>query len=105
MKYLVASFLVVFCSLTFAAKKYTTDRDGVYIKNFKCESSSISGNLVNKSSLRVWNLYINIFDSDGDPIDKILIPNAGADPNSGNSFYKAYATDCSNLYSIKFTTK
>ncbi|MDA9096942.1 hypothetical protein N9J50_01265 [Methylophilaceae bacterium] len=103
MKYLIACIMVLFCSLSFAADKYLTDVPGVYIKNFKCKDNYMSGNLVNKSDKYIGNIYLNLFDEDGDPINRINISGAYATANSGRAFSQRFS--CSTLYKIGFSTR
>lgn len=58
-------------SAAFAEDRYETNVSDVYIKNFQCTNGNATFNLVNKTDKYVLNVYLNIFDAAGDPIDKL----------------------------------
>jgi hypothetical protein len=94
--------LLFFSVLAFSEDKYNTNNPEVFIKNFNCSGGKASFNVVNKSNRKIYFVYLNNFDNDGDPINKIYI-SGSIDPNSGKED-SAY-TDCSKLKRIGFSVQ
>lgn len=84
------------------AETLQTNVPGVTVKNFQCANSRVTFNLVNKSDKILYTLYINIFDSENDPIDKIFIGLDSLASNSGKEYSKNYV-QCNKLSRIGIT--
>lgn len=80
-----------------------TDMPGVVLKNFQCASNSASFNVVNKSDKTISYLYVNIFDSANDPVDRIYVF-FGSLPGGSGTEYKG-KMDCSKLARIGITVQ
>ena len=65
----IAFLLFLFSSHAWA-QTYTTNIDGVILKNVVCGGGWITLNVSNKTNRQIrGRLLVTIFDSDGDPID------------------------------------
>jgi len=100
MKKIALIILLAFSSLAFSEDKFVTNFPDVFIKNFSCSSGKATFNVVNKSNRFITNVYLNVFDNDGDPVNKIRI-SGGVSPNSGKEDFQWL--DCSKLSRIGFS--
>jgi len=86
--------LVMAVLKTYTIEKIPTNISGAYAKNFKCIShsseighwSTITFNLVNKSSKSIRQPYLVVYDKDMDPIDEKFLGNMTIVVNSGKAF-------------------
>ncbi len=93
--------LALISTMSYSADIYQTNTPNVYIKNFSCSGVKLSFNVVNKSASHVSVLYLNVFDEDGDPIDKKMI-SRNISSNSGKADTSYY--DCNKLQRVGFST-
>lgn len=100
MKNITLIILLAFSSLAFSQDKFDTNFPDVYVKNFSCSAGKATFNVVNKSNKYINSVYINLFDNDGDPVDKKFI-SGGISPNSGKADFQLL--DCSKLSRIGFS--
>jgi uncharacterized protein YxeA len=100
MQKIVLILLLLVSTSAFSAERFDTNLPNVYVKNFSCSGSRATFNVVNKSNSWVTSVYINVFDADGDPIDKTEI-SSYIGPNSGKADSKIL--DCSKLSRIGFS--
>ena len=98
-------FTLLFSPGIFAEEvRYETNVPDVYIKNFQCANGTVTFNLVNKTDKYVLNVYLNIFDATGDPIDKLENQYAkGVAPQSGKSML-IYA-NCKKIDKFGFSVR
>lgn len=91
-------------SAAFAEDRYETNVSDVYIKNFQCTNGNATFNLVNKTDKYVLNVYLNIFDAAGDPIDKLENKYAeGIAPQSGKAMW--IVTNCKKINKFGFSVR
>ena len=96
--------LFLLSSIAFAEEIYETNVPDVYIKNFQCTNGSVTFNLVNKTDKHVLNVYLNIFDKAGDPIDKLENKYAESiAPQSGKSMW--INTNCKKINKFGFSVR
>lgn len=94
--------LLAFSIKVFAEGNFATNSPEVFVKNFTCSGGKATFNIVNKSSKSIDFVYVNIFDADGDPIDKKTITSY-VEKNSGKADYANL--DCNKLQRIGFSVK
>jgi len=96
---------LLFTSGIFAeVDKYETNVPDVYIKNFQCTNENVTFNLVNKTDKYVLNVYLNIFDGTGDPIDKLENKYAESiAPQSGKSMW--IPASCKKIKKFGFSVR
>lgn len=100
MKKITPIILLAFSSLAFSEDKFVTNFPDVFIKNFSCSSGRATFNVVNKSNFYILDVYVNVFDKDGDPINKVRI-SGGVAANSGKEDF--HFLDCNKLSRIGFS--
>ena len=103
MNKLVLILVFLLTPLVSLAETLQTNVPGVTVKNFQCAGGNVTFNVVNKSSRTIGSLYINIFDSENDPIDKIWVYLDSLSANSG----KEYSTkvNCNKLTRVGITVQ
>ncbi len=96
--------LLFFSSAISAEDRYETNVPDVYIKNFQCTNENVTFNVVNKTDKYVLNVYLNIFDETGDPIDKLENKYAESiAPQSGKSMW--IPTSCKKIKKFGFSVR
>ena len=100
MKKLLAVLALLALSTVSYAQDFSTNVNGITIKNVTCMAGMISFSLVNKSDKKVFGVTVHVYDSAGDPIDNQL-GMALAEPNTGAS--SSILTRSCNYSSLRFT--
>ena len=100
MNKIVLIALLIFSTTAFSEDKYATNDPEVFIKNFICSGGKTTFNVVNKSQRYVYRVNLNLFDKDGDPINKIAIA-YGIDKASGREF--SISLQCEKIQRIGFS--
>lgn len=104
MKKIFLLSLLLLSSLAVAEDRYETNVPDVYIKNFQCTNGNATFNLVNKTDKYVLNVYLNIFDEAGDPIDKLENKYAESiTPQSGKAMW--ISTNCQKIKKFGFSVR
>ena len=98
---LIAVFLLT--PLLSFAETLQTNVPGVTVKNLQCSGGYVTFNVVNKSNRTIGYLYINIFDSENDPIDKIGVNLLGLESNSGKQY--SQMANCNKLTRVGLTVQ
>jgi hypothetical protein len=101
MNKLILILVFLLTPLVSLAETLQTNVPGVTVKNFQCSGGNVTFNVVNKSSRTLGSLYINIFDSENDPIDKIWVDLGYLTANSGKEYSKS--VNCSKLTRVGIT--
>ena len=101
MKKLILVVVFLLTPLVSLAETLQTNVPGVIVKNFQCSSNKVTFNLVNKSDKLLMSLYINIFDNENAPIDKISVDIGYLAANSGKEYSKS--VNCSKLTRVGIT--
>lgn len=98
-------FSITFALLVFSshasAQTYSTNVDGVILKNVKCTGNFISLNVSNRSNQNIsGRLIATLFDSDGDPIDN-GVTDIGVSPVSGDKVFMTVSCDSATKYTFR----
>lgn len=101
MKRLILVVVFLLTPLVSLAETLQTNVPGVTVKNLQCSAGLVTLNVVNKSNKTLMGLYINIFDSENDPIDKISVDLGYLGANSGKEYSKY--VNCSKLTRVGIT--
>ena len=100
MQKIILILLLFVSTSAFSEERLDTNLPNVFIKNFICSEGKATFNVVNKSNRLVTTVWINIFDADGDPVDKKMISHY-ISPNSGKA--DSQVMECSKLSRIGFS--
>ena len=103
MNKLVLILVFLLTPLVSLAETLQTNISGVTVKNFQCSGGNVTFNVVNKTNKFLYSLFINIFDNENDPIDKIFVNLSTLAPNSGSEYTKS--VNCNKLTRVGITVQ